>query len=42
MKLKRFAEEEDQAEVTKSISLHDVYKNLDEWKESLRNELNSR
>ena len=33
MKLKRFEVEEDDAEVTKTISLHEVYKNLEEWKE---------
>ena len=41
MKLKRFEVEEDDAEVTKTISLHEVYKNLDEWKESIEKELNS-
>ena len=40
MKLKRFeVEEEDEAEVTKTISLHEVYKHPDEWKESLKGEL---
>jgi hypothetical protein len=41
MKLKRFEVEEDDAEVTKTISLHEVYKNLEEWKESIEKELNS-
>jgi hypothetical protein len=35
MKLKRIEAEEDDAEVTKTISLHEVYKNLEEWKESI-------
>ena len=34
MKLKRFEVDEDDAEVTKTISLHEVYRNLEEWKES--------
>ena len=41
MKLKRFEVEEDDAEVTETISLHEVYRNLDEWKESIEKELNS-
>ena len=42
MKLKRFEEVEDDTEVTKTLTLHKVYKNLEEWKESLGSELNSR
>ena len=43
MKLKIFEVEveEDEAEVTKTISLHEVYKHLDEWKESLKGEITS-
>jgi hypothetical protein len=41
MKLKRFEVDEGEAEVTKTISLHDVYKHLDEWKDSLKEELES-
>ena len=41
MQLKRFEEEEDDAEETKGLSLHDVYKNLEEWKDSLGSELSS-
>ena len=43
MKLKRFEVEveEDEAEVTKTISLHEVHKHFDEWKESLKGELTS-
>ena len=41
MKLKRFEIEEDEAEVTKTIALRDVYKDLDNCKESLKNELGS-
>ena len=41
MKLKRFEVDEGEAEVTKTVSLHDVYKHLDEWKESLQGELES-
>ena len=41
MKLERFEVEEDDAEVTKTISLHEVYKNLEEWKESVEKELSS-
>ena len=35
-KLKRFEIEEDEAEVTRTISLHEVYKHLEDWKESLK------
>ena len=41
MKLKRFEVEEDDAKVTKTISLHAVHKSLDEWKEPIEKELNS-
>ena len=41
MKLKRFEVEEDEAEVTRTISLHEVYKRIEDWKESLKNELES-
>ena len=41
MKLKRLEEVEDDAEVTRTLSLHDVYKDLEEWKESLGSELSS-
>ena len=41
MKLKRFELEEDDVEVTKTISLHEVYKNFEERKESIEKELNS-
>jgi hypothetical protein len=41
MKLKKFEVDEGEAEVTKTISLHDVYKHLDEWKDSLKGELES-
>ena len=39
MKLKRFEDEKDEAEVSKTF--HEVYKNLEEWKPSLENELSS-
>jgi hypothetical protein len=41
MKLKRFEIEEDEAEVSKTISLHDVYKDLERWRDSLKSELES-
>ena len=36
MKLKRFEVEEDEAEVTRTISLCEVYKHLEEWRESFK------
>jgi hypothetical protein len=39
--LKRFEEVEDDAEVTKTLTLQEVYKNLVEWTESLGSDLNS-
>ena len=41
MKLKRFEVDEGEAEVTKTISLHEVYKHLEDWKDSLKGELES-
>ena len=42
MKLKRFEVEEDEAEVTRTILLHEVHKQIEDWKDSLKNELGSR
>ena len=41
MKLKSFEVDEGEAEVTKKISLHEIYKHLDDWKEPFKGELKS-